>query len=104
MIRGPEFRLVARKSGRSESGVARNAKNQHSTRQDPIQKYTSWRGTTRINRRLRSSLASLNAAERDDLPNRWNAQSDWRPPNSSIGLQVANRGLFQPCVRFLAAP
>src|SRR5436190_5989748 len=40
-IRGPEFRLVARKSGRSESGEARNAENQHSTRQDPIYKYTS---------------------------------------------------------------
>jgi len=50
--------------------VARNAKNQHSTRQDPITEvYHGW-GTTRINRRLRSSLASLNAAERDDLPNR----------------------------------
>jgi len=35
MIRGPEFRLVARKSGRSESGEARYAR-QHSTRQDPI--------------------------------------------------------------------
>src|SRR3981189_122380 len=38
--RGPEFRLVARKSGTSESGKARNADNQHSTRQDPIGKYT----------------------------------------------------------------
>jgi hypothetical protein len=44
MIRGPEFRLVARKSGRSESGEARYTRNQHSTRQDPIHKYTSCGG------------------------------------------------------------
>src|SRR6478752_5343392 len=41
MSRGPEFRLVARNSGRSESGEARYSRNQHSTRQDPMAKYTS---------------------------------------------------------------
>ena len=45
MSRGPEFRLVARNSGRSESGEARYARNQHSTRQDPIHQYTSSRMT-----------------------------------------------------------
>jgi hypothetical protein len=45
MSRGPEFRLVARNSGRSESEEARYARNQHSTRQDPIDKYTSCKVT-----------------------------------------------------------
>ena len=44
MIRGTEYRLVARNSGRSESGQTRYARNQHSTRQDPMHKYTSCRG------------------------------------------------------------
>src|SRR5207247_4676917 len=38
--RDPKFRLVARKSGTGESGEARNAENQHSTRQDSVSKYT----------------------------------------------------------------
>ena len=44
MCRGPEFRLVARNSGRSESEEARYARNQHSTWQDPRPEYTSCGG------------------------------------------------------------
>src|SRR5256885_12066184 len=53
--RGPKFRLVARKSGTSESGEARNAENQHSTRQDSICQYTPCGLPDRKSTRLNSS-------------------------------------------------
>jgi hypothetical protein len=48
---------VARKSGRSESPEARNAENQHSTRQDPIDKYTTHGAPRGEQQRERSAVA-----------------------------------------------
>ena len=81
MIRGTEYRLVARNSGRSESGQARYARNQHSTRQDPIYKYTSCYELNGDDSRALATIGAFRVVSERDLRDVREESLDAREPD-----------------------